>query len=52
MNAQVSTPSYTPATIPCCECGTLIQANPANTCINCLKSKVDITDGITKQVSK
>ena len=50
VNAPAASSSYTPATIPCCECGALIQANPANTCVNCLKSKVDITDGITKQV--
>ena len=52
VNTTAASSSYTPATIPCCECGALIQANPANTCVNCLKSKVDITDGITKQVRK
>jgi len=49
-SSNVNAP-FTPATIPCCECGTLIHPNPANTCINCLKSKVDITEGITKQVT-
>lgn len=51
VNTQPAQPNFTPATIPCCECGTLIQANPANTCVQCLKSKVDITEGITKQVT-
>eukprot|EP00808_Paulinella_micropora_P031303 g10147.t1 len=36
-------------TIACCVCGTQIRPNPANTCINCLKAKVDITEGIPKQ---
>ena len=24
--------------IHCCECGLLIEPNPSNTCVNCLKS--------------
>ncbi len=36
--------------ILCCMCGTPIQSNPANMCVNCLKTKVDITEGISKQV--
>ena len=43
-------PSSLP-TILCCLCGTRIQSNPANMCINCLKSQVDITAGITKQLT-
>lgn len=35
--------------ILCCLCGTPIVSNPANMCLNCLKSQVDITDGIQKQ---
>jgi nonsense-mediated mRNA decay protein 3 len=35
--------------IACCECGTPISPNPANMCIGCLRSRVDITEGITKQ---
>ncbi|OTF77166.1 60S ribosomal export protein NMD3-like protein, partial [Euroglyphus maynei] len=34
----------------CCECGTLIDPNPSNTCIQCLRSKVDITEGIPKEM--
>lgn len=37
--------------ILCCMCGTPIQSNPANMCVNCLKTKVDITEGISKQVT-
>ena len=43
-------PSSLP-TILCCLCGTRIQSNPANMCLNCLKSQVDITAGITKQLT-
>lgn len=29
----------------CCECGTLIDPNPANMCVACLRNHVDITEG-------
>lgn len=35
----------------CCECGTSIEPNPANMCVACLRSKVDITEGIPKQAT-
>ena len=35
----------------CCECGTPIDPNPANLCVACLRTQVDITEGIPKQVS-
>ncbi|MGH0148638.1 UNVERIFIED_CONTAM: hypothetical protein FKN15_033802 [Acipenser sinensis] len=35
----------------CCECGTPIAPNPANMCVACLRTHVDITEGIPKQVS-
>lgn len=35
----------------CCECGTVIEPNPANMCVGCLRSHVDITEGIPKQVA-
>ena len=34
--------------VRCCICGIMTQANAANTCINCLKSQIDITEGIPK----
>jgi len=37
--------------ILCCECGTPIDPNPANLCVACLRIKVDITEGIPKQVT-
>uniref|UniRef100_A0A1B0FCV2 60S ribosomal export protein NMD3 n=1 Tax=Glossina morsitans morsitans TaxID=37546 RepID=A0A1B0FCV2_GLOMM len=36
-------------TILCCECGTTIQPNPSNMCVVCLRTHVDITEGIPKQ---
>ena len=38
-------------TILCCICGVEIQQNPCNMCVTCLKDKVDITDGIHKQLT-
>lgn len=37
--------------ILCCECGTPIDPNPANLCVACLRTQVDITEGIPKQVT-
>jgi nonsense-mediated mRNA decay protein 3 len=33
----------------CCLCGLSIPPNPANMCINCIRSQVDITEGINKE---
>ncbi|KAJ5071948.1 60S RIBOSOMAL EXPORT PROTEIN NMD3 [Anaeramoeba ignava] len=41
----------TPSTILCCSCGTPIQANPANMCVDCLRTQVDITEGIPKHLT-
>ena len=38
------------ATIRCCMCGMVMTGNEANTCLNCIKAKVDITEGISKTV--
>lgn len=35
--------------ILCCQCGVLIEPNSANMCVGCLRSQVDITEGIQKQ---
>lgn len=37
------------ALILCCMCGVSIPHNPANMCANCVKNKVDISAGITKE---
>lgn len=33
----------------CCECGNPIEPNPSNMCVTCIRSHVDITEGIPKQ---
>ncbi|XP_072037881.1 60S ribosomal export protein NMD3-like [Amphiura filiformis] len=35
--------------ILCCQCGIPIAPNPANMCVACLRTQVDITEGIPKQ---
>lgn len=37
--------------ILCCQCGTPIEPNPANLCVGCLRTQIDITEGIPKQVT-
>ncbi|XP_012257245.1 60S ribosomal export protein NMD3 [Athalia rosae] len=39
------------AQILCCECGVPIAPNPANMCVACLRTRVDITEGIPKQAT-
>ncbi|KAJ9468828.1 60S ribosomal export protein NMD3 [Diplonema papillatum] len=33
----------------CCLCGVAIDSNPSNMCLNCLRTSVDITEGIPKE---
>lgn len=40
----------TQAMILCCICGISMEANDANMCLKCLRSQVDITEGISKQL--
>lgn len=44
-------PDAAKARILCCNCGIPIEPNPANMCIACLRSQVDITEGIPKQAT-
>ena len=46
---QLEFKQYSEGQIACCECGAPITPNPANMCLGCVRSKVDITDGIPKQ---
>lgn len=41
----------TEAAILCCQCGVTIEPNPANMCVACLRTQVDITEGIPKQAT-
>ncbi|CAH1239124.1 NMD3 [Branchiostoma lanceolatum] len=46
---EADTVSFTQGNILCCQCGVPIQPNPANMCVACLRTQVDITEGIPKQ---
>ncbi|PIN13657.1 NMD protein affecting ribosome stability and mRNA decay [Handroanthus impetiginosus] len=37
-------------TVLCCKCGILMQPNAANMCAKCLRSEIDITEGLQKHV--
>uniref|UniRef100_A0A383VQ78 60S ribosomal export protein NMD3 n=1 Tax=Tetradesmus obliquus TaxID=3088 RepID=A0A383VQ78_TETOB len=50
-HAAVFHPQQTQGYVLCCLCGTNIMPNPANMCVNCIRSQVDITEGIQKQVT-
>lgn len=39
------------AEILCCQCGINIEPNPANMCVACVRTQVDITEGIPKQAT-
>ncbi|XP_033119086.1 60S ribosomal export protein NMD3-like [Anneissia japonica] len=41
----------TEGTILCCLCETPIAPNPANMCVACMRTQVDITEGIPKQAT-
>lgn len=38
------------AHVLCCMCGDMIPPNPASMCVTCLKSQVDVTEGVSRQV--
>ncbi|XP_023316851.1 60S ribosomal export protein NMD3-like [Trichogramma pretiosum] len=41
----------TKARILCCECATPIEPNPTNTCVGCLRSRVDLSEDIPKSAT-
>ncbi|XP_064652153.1 60S ribosomal export protein NMD3-like [Lineus longissimus] len=43
-----TSPGSATGRILCCECGTAIDPNPTNMCVACLRTQVDITEGIPK----
>ncbi|VFQ74352.1 unnamed protein product [Cuscuta campestris] len=43
--------SQTIGNVPCCKCGVPIQPNAVNMCARCLRSEVDITEGLQKHVT-
>lgn len=48
---KVDTKGAPTSTILCCQCGDSIVPNQLNMCLPCIKSRVDITLGISKQVT-
>lgn len=49
LDMESITPTLHQGNILCCKCGTPIQPNPANMCVACIQTEVDITEGIPKQ---
>ncbi|PHT64754.1 hypothetical protein T459_29179 [Capsicum annuum] len=41
---------HTIGNVLCCKCGINMQPNAANMCANCLRSEIDITEGLQKHV--
>lgn len=48
---HVFMPQATQSMVLCCLCGIQTPPNPTNMCVHCIKSQVDITEGIQKQVT-
>ncbi|WOL18574.1 60S ribosomal export protein NMD3 [Canna indica] len=44
-------PSKTMGTVLCCICGVAMPPNPANMCVSCLRSRVDITEGLRRHAA-
>lgn len=49
--ADTFMPHQTQGHVLCCLCGTTIAPNPTSMCVNCIRTQVDITEGIQKQVT-
>ncbi|KAH6788915.1 nonsense-mediated mRNA decay NMD3 family protein [Perilla frutescens var. frutescens] len=45
------TVAQTVGNVLCCKCGISMQPNAANMCVNCLRSEIDITEGLQKHVT-
>ncbi|XP_008796291.2 60S ribosomal export protein NMD3 [Phoenix dactylifera] len=44
-------PAQTVGTVLCCICGVAMAPNPANMCLRCLRSRVDITEGLPRHAA-
>ncbi|KMZ59032.1 Nonsense-mediated mRNA decay NMD3 family protein [Zostera marina] len=51
MNPDMFTPTQTIGSVLCCMCGVCMQPNAANMCLRCLRSRVDITEGLQKSLA-
>ena len=47
----VFAPMHTSGMVLCCLCGASISPNPANMCASCLRTQVDVTEGIPRSCS-
>ncbi|KMZ76373.1 Nonsense-mediated mRNA decay NMD3 family protein [Zostera marina] len=50
-NQGMFIPTQTVGSVLCCMCGVRMQPNAANMCIRCLRSQVDITEGLQKNLT-
>src|ERR1044072_7727841 len=48
--AGMFTVHQTIGSVLCCKCGIPMQPNAANLCVKCLRSEVDITEGLLKRL--
>ncbi|MFQ6668224.1 hypothetical protein Gotur_033950 [Gossypium turneri] len=51
MAANMFVVPQTKGTVLCCKCGILMAPNPANMCVTCLRSEVDIAEGLRKHAT-
>jgi len=51
MATDMFTVSHTVGRVLCCMCGVAMAPNAANMCVTCLRSQVDITEGLQKLVT-
>uniref|UniRef100_A0A0C9S8J4 60S ribosomal export protein NMD3 n=1 Tax=Wollemia nobilis TaxID=56998 RepID=A0A0C9S8J4_9CONI len=50
-DADMFTVQQTMGRVLCCMCGVSMPPNAANMCVNCIRSQVDITEGLQKHVT-
>ncbi|PWA65752.1 NMD3-like protein [Artemisia annua] len=51
VEAGMFTVQQTMGNVACCKCGVPMTPNAANMCVKCLRSEVDITEGLEKQAT-
>jgi len=49
--ADMFTVHQTVGRVLCCMCGISMPPNAANMCVNCIRTQVDITEGLQKHVT-
>ncbi|XP_071697369.1 uncharacterized protein [Rutidosis leptorrhynchoides] len=51
VEAGMFTVQQTMGNVPCCKCGIPVTPNAANMCVRCLRSEVDITEGLERNAT-